>query len=367
LAILLTFPLHCLFLLFVIVITFYNHLHAQHQGKFEMFRGELVPCFEVPARVDHVLAELKARKLGTILPPEPFDDSALKGVHSQRYLDFLAGAWDEWVALDPANAEHDALPSVWPVRSLRSDVLPANFAARMGLFSMDAGTPLTDGTWDAARAGADCALSAALAVAGGERAAFALTRPPGHHAGADFFGGYCFLNNAALAAQALRDQGLERVAILDIDYHHGNGTQAIFYERSDVYFTSIHGDPHTEYPFYLGYADELGAGSGLGFNRNWPLPRGTSFAAWSATLQQALAGIAEFGAQALVVSLGMDTFVGDPISGFTLQSADYLQVGQDLAKAGLPTVFVFEGGYAVAEVGVNAVNVLQGFEQAANS
>jgi acetoin utilization deacetylase AcuC-like enzyme len=348
------------------MITYFNHLHSQHQGKLEMFRGELVPCFEVPARVDHVLAELKKRKLGAILPPEPFDDSALKGVHSQRYLDFLAGAWDEWVALDPANAKRDALPSVWPVRTLRSDVLPANFAARMGLFSMDAGTPLTDGTWDAARAGADCALSAALAVAGGERAAFALTRPPGHHAGADFFGGYCFLNNAALAAQALRDQGVERVAVLDIDYHHGNGTQAIFYERADVYFTSIHGDPHTEYPFYLGYADELGAGAGLGFNRNFPLPRGTGFDAWLVTLQQALSGIAEYGAQALVVSLGMDTFVGDPISGFALQSADYLQVGAALTQAGLPTVFVFEGGYAVAEVGVNAINVLQGFDQAAH-
>jgi len=345
------------------MLTYYNHLHSDHEGKVEMFRGALVPCFEVPARVDRVLAELKKRKLGTVLPPNPFDDSALLGVHSQRYLDFLRDAWDDWVALDPANAKRDALPSVWPVRTLRSDVLPANFAARMGLFSMDAGSPLTDGTWDAARAGADCALSAALAVAGGKRAAFALTRPPGHHAGADFFGGYCFLNNAALAAQALREQGLERVAILDIDYHHGNGTQAIFYERADVYYTSIHGDPSTEFPFYLGYADELGAGAGLGFNRNWPLPRGSGFEVWHATLQQALQGIAEFGAQALVVSLGLDTFVGDPIAGFTLQTPDYLQVGADLARAGLPTVFVFEGGYAVADVGVNAVNVLEGFER----
>ena len=345
------------------MLTYYNHLHSEHEGKVEMFRGALVPCFEVPARVDRVLAELRKRKLGAIVPPESFVDSALLRVHSQRYLDFLAGAWDEWVALDPANAKRDALPSVWPVRTLRSDLLPTNFAARLGLFSMDAGTPLTDGTWDAARAGADCALSAAQAVAGGERAAFALTRPPGHHAGADFFGGYCFLNNAALAAQALRDQGVQRVAILDIDYHHGNGTQAIFYERDDVYFTSIHGDPSTEYPFYLGYADELGAGAGLGFNRNWPLPRGSDFEVWRATLQQALQGIAGFGAQALVVSLGLDTFAGDPISGFTLQSPDYLLVGQDLAQAGLPTVFVFEGGYAVAEVGVNAVNVLAGFDQ----
>ena len=345
------------------MLTFYNPHHALHQGKLEMFRGQLVPCFEVPDRVDHVLAELRRRPIGPVLPPQAFDDQALTRIHSPRYLDFLRTAWDEWVALDPANAARDALPSVWPVRTLRSDVLPANFSARMGLFSMDAGTPLMSGTWAAARAGADCALSAAQAVAGGEHAAFALTRPPGHHAGADFFGGYCFLNNAALVAQQLRAQGFERVAVLDIDYHHGNGTQAIFYERPDVFFTSLHGNPHTEYPFYLGYADELGAGAGLGANRNFPLPRGTGFAVWRDTLAQALQGIQAFGAQAMVVSLGLDTFEGDPISGFTLRSADYLQVGADLATVGLPTVFVYEGGYAVAEVGVNAVNVLQGFEQ----
>jgi len=347
------------------VITFYNHLHARHQGKLEMFRGELVPCFEVPARADHVLAELERRKLGAVQQPMAFADAALVSVHTARYLDFLAHAWDEWVALDPANATHDALPSLWPVRGFRTDVLPANFSARMGLFSFDAGTPLMAGTWVAARAGADCALSAAQHVAGGARTAFALTRPPGHHAGVDFFGGYCFLNNAALAAQHLRGQGLARVAVLDIDYHHGNGTQAIFYERPDVLFTSIHGDPHTEYPFYLGYADELGAGAGLGFNHNLPLPRGTGFTVWREALRQALRGVARFRADALVVSLGLDTFDGDPVAGFKLQSEDYLQVGAAIAGAGLPTVFVFEGGYAVAAVGRNAVNVLEGFEQQA--
>ena len=188
---------------------------------------------------------------------------------------------------------------------------------------------------------------------------------PSPHAGADFFGGYCFLNNAALAAQHLRHQGCQRVAVLDIDYHHGNGTQAIFYQRADVYFTSIHGDPHTEYPFYLGYADERGAAAGLGCNRNFPLPRGTGFTVWREALDQAVQGLARFGAQALVVSLGLDTFDGDPVAGFGLQSDDYLTVGSDLAKAGLPTVFVFEGGYAVAALGVNAVNVLQGFQHAA--
>ena len=230
---------------------------------------------------------------------------------------------------------------------------------------MTQGSPLTAGTWAAARCGANCALAAARAVAGGARSAFALTRPPGHHAGPDFFGGYCFLNNAAIAAQSLRDAGVERVAVLDIDFHHGNGTQAIFYDRADVFFASVHGDPRTEYPFYLGHADERGEGAGAGCNLNLPLPRGTGFAAWRDALVAALKDIAAFKAGALVVSLGLDTFEGDPVAGFGLHSPDYLRIGEDLAAANLPTVFVFEGGYAVAEVGVNAVNVLEGFEQRA--
>jgi len=344
--------------------TFYNHLHAQHQGKVEMFRGALVPCFEVPARADHVLAELQRRQLGAVLEPQAFDEAALTAIHSPRYLRFLATAWDQWVALDAANADKDILPSVWPTRTFRTDIEPDNFAAKVGLYSYDAGTPFTSGTWVAARAGAHCALSAAQAVLAGDRAAFALSRPPGHHAGADFFGGYCFLNNAALAAQHLRNAGMHKVAVLDVDYHHGNGTQAIFYDRPDVYFASIHGDPRTEYPFYLGHADETGSGAGWGANLNLPLPRGTDYATWAQALETALAGIARFGADALVVSLGMDTFEGDPISGFKLKTDDYLRIGERLAKAGLPTVFIFEGGYAVEEVGVNAVNVLQGFTAA---
>ena len=326
-----------------------------------MFRGALVPCFEVPARADYVLAEIQNRKLGTVLPPQAFDETALTGIHSPRYLQFLASAWDQWVALDPAHVDKDILPSVWPTRTFRTDIEPDNFAAKVGLYSYDAGTPFTSGTWAAARMGADCALSAAQQVVQGDRAAFALSRPPGHHAGADFFGGYCFLNNAALAAQHLRNAGMAKVAVLDIDYHHGNGTQAIFYDRPDVFFASIHGDPRTEYPFYLGHADETGAGAGQGANLNIPLPRGTDFARWSEGLEHALQAVSRFGADSLVVSLGVDTFEGDPISGFTLKSADYLAVGQRLAAAGLPTVLVFEGGYAVADVGVNAVNVVAAF------
>jgi len=344
---------------------FYNEHHPLHHGRHEMFRGALVPCFEVPARADYVLQELQARKLGTILSAPDVELEVVERIHASRYLRFLSTAWDEWIALAPDNAQRDALPSYWPIRTFRSDVLPASFPARMGLFSFDAGSPITSGTWTAARQGASCAVAGARVLLQGERSAFVLTRPPGHHAGHDFFGGYCFLNNAAIAAQALRDGGLARVAVLDIDYHHGNGTQAIFYARSDVFFASVHGDPLTEYPYYLGYADERGEGDGVGCNLNLPLPRGTGFPRWREALAEALRAIGGFGAEALVVSLGLDTFAGDPIAGFTLASDDYLHVGEDLAAAGLPTLFVFEGGYAVAEVGVNAVNVLQGFEQRA--
>lgn len=346
------------------MLTVHNPDHHLHQGRHEMFRGRLVPCHEVPQRLDHVLQELQRRPLGELRTPDDTGlDAALAAVHAPRYLAFLARAWDDWVALDPANAALDALPSVWPVRGFRSDVEPDNFAARMGLYSFDAGTPLTAGSWAAARSGAACAMTAALAVArGDQRSAFALSRPPGHHAGADFFGGYCFLNNAAVAAHTLRAAGFARVAVLDVDYHHGNGTQSIFYERADVMTVSVHGDPRTEYPFYLGHADERGAGAGDGANLNLPLPRGTTFGTWRQALAQGLAALQAFAPQALVVSLGVDTFEGDPISGFQLRSADYLDVGRDIARGhgALPTVFVFEGGYAVGEVGVNVVNVLQG-------
>lgn len=351
----------------------HNPLHAAHHGRHEMYRGRLVPCHEVPARVDHVMAELQRRDFGTRRVPDALAadetgfDALLARIHQPRYLRFLAAAWDEWVALDPANAALDALPSVWPVRGFRADLEPANFAARMGLYSFDAGTPLTAGSWAAAREGARCAVLAAQAVGApraAQRSAFALTRPPGHHAGPDFFGGYCFLNNAALAAQALRDLGHARVAVLDVDYHHGNGTQTVFEARADVLTVSIHGDPRTEYPFYLGHADERGRGEGEGFNLNLPLPRGTGVDGWLAALHQALDRIARFEPGALVVALGVDTFEGDPISGFRLRSVDYPRIGAAIASLRRPTVFTFEGGYAVAEVGVNAVNVLEGFESA---
>lgn len=343
------------------MIVFFSPEHRRHAPAFEFFRGERVPCFETPARAEGVRHELAAR--GHELRAPSIDSSAvLDRVHTPRYLAFLASAWAQWLALDPANAASQPFPSVWPVRTLRSDIEPANFTAKLGLYSMDNGSPVVAGTWAAAKAAADGAASAAALLRNGERAAFCATRPPGHHAGADFMGGYCFLNNAAVAAEALRMNGCARVAILDVDYHHGNGTQSIFYGRADVLFASLHGDPVTEYPFYLGHADETGEGEGEGFNLNLPLPAGSAVADWFAALDMACARIARFSAEALVVSLGLDTFEGDPISKFRLRADDFTRIGARIAALGCPTVFVLEGGYAAAEMAINAANVVAGFE-----
>jgi acetoin utilization deacetylase AcuC-like enzyme len=348
------------------MLTFYNAAHTQHAAQFEIFRGDKVPAFEKPERAAWVAERLAARE-HPLRPPGADATAVIHQVHSARYVRFLQTAWQQWLALDPANAQREAFPSVWPVRSLRSDVEPDNFTGKLGLYSMDNGAPMLAGTWAAVKGGADAAHSAALAVASGEaQAAFCLSRPPGHHAGADFMGGYCFLNNAAVAAQTLLNQGFKRVAVLDVDYHHGNGTQSIFYERNDVLFVSIHGDPRTEYPFYLGHADERGAGPGMGFNLNLPLPAGSSAPRWFAALAQACQAIADSGAEALVVSLGLDTFADDPISSFALQATDFTQLGVVLAGLGLPTVWVFEGGYATAALAVNTVNVLEGFDACGN-
>jgi acetoin utilization deacetylase AcuC-like enzyme len=335
-----------------------NPHQAEHCPEFEYFRGRKVPCFEMPSRAEFVQEALAGAGY-CIEAPESFADEVLYAVHSRRYVDFLRGAWAEWQG---SGNEGDAFASVWPIRGMRVDHTPQNFAARLGMFSFDTGTPLCAGTWQAARAGADCAATAASWLSAGESSAFVLTRPPGHHAGPEFFGGYCFLNNAAIAAQALRERGAARVAVLDVDFHHGNGTQEIFYQRGDVLYASIHGDPSTEYPFFLGHADETGAGAGFGCNLNLPLPASSSTANWFAALEVALRRIVDFGAEALVVSLGLDAAEVDPISKFKLQTADFTQLGRRLRAVGLPTLFVLEGGYAVAAIGENARASVEGFE-----
>ena len=345
--------------------TIYNHHHAAHAATHEFFRGKWVPAFEVPARADFMLAAVQAANLGPLLPPVDHGLAPLARVHAPAYLRFVAGAWAEWQAL---GGQGDAFPAVWPVRSLRSDVEPASFAARMGLYSMDSGTPLTSGAWEASYWGAQATLTGLDLLLGGEcgaaQAAYVLTRPPGHHAGADFFGGYCFVNNVAVAAQAALDAGRQRVAILDVDYHHGNGTQAIFYARDDVFYASVHGDPQTEFPFFLGHADETGMGAGLGFNANFPLPAGANNEAWFAALEAALHRVRAYAPDLLVVSLGVDTYAGDPISHFKLDRPEFTRLGQALATLDLPTLLVQEGGYATEAIGLNVLAVLQGFEPA---
>jgi acetoin utilization deacetylase AcuC-like enzyme len=335
----------------------HSPLHALHDGGMELHRGELVPCFEMPSRVDHILAAI-ARAGWKVDGPRDYDDAVLAGVHDMDYLAFLRGAYDAWRA---EGRDGFMLPGAFPARGMRRDRVPTGLHARLGYYAFDAGSPIVAGTWQAARAAAHCALTAADLVASGERSAYALCRPPGHHAGRGMFGGYCFLNNAALAAQRLRDAGMPRVAVLDVDYHHGNGTQDIFWERGDVSFVSIHGDPETEYPFFLGHADERGAGPGEGCNHNFPLPRGTDWTRYSATLDEALRRIDAHAPQALVVSLGVDIFEGDPISSFRLGAGDFPKLGTRIAALGLPTVLVQEGGYAVAEIGDNVAAVLEAF------
>ena len=345
------------------MISFFSNLQEHHAPQHEFFRGERVPCFESPSRASFVITELRARG-HEIRSPEIDSWGFLNQVHTTRYLAFLQTAWAQWLAVDPANGTSQPFPAIWPIRSLRDDREPDNFTAKLGLYSMDNGTPLVAGTWAAAKAGADAAASAAGLLCTSQRAAFCATRPPGHHAGADFMGGYCFLNNAAVAAQALLAGGCTRVAILDVDYHHGNGTQSIFYDRADVLVVSVHGDPRTEYPFYLGHADEVGIAHGTGFNLNLPLPAGTTAENWFRALEVACARVQAHGADALVVSLGLDTFAGDPISKFALLSPDFSRLGERLRRLGLPTIFILEGGYAARELGVNAANVLEAFEAA---
>lgn len=241
--------------------------------------------------------------------------------------------------------------------------VPKDIDGRLGYYSFAAETSITEGTWDAACASANVALTAQALVANGEPAAFALCRPPGHHAHADLLGGYCFFNNAAISAQAFRDQGAKRVAILDVDFHHGNGTQAIFYQRSDVLTISLHGDPDLVFPHFLGFEDETGEGDGNGYNQNLVYPPGTPFEVWREGLETACQRITEYQPEALVIALGVDTFEDDPISFFKLTSADYLLMGERLAKLNLPTLFTMEGGYDVDAIGVNVVNVLKGFER----
>jgi acetoin utilization deacetylase AcuC-like enzyme len=340
------------------MITVYSQEHLLRHPRTELSGGELVRPHECPERAQFVLDRVREQRLGAVIEPVRYGEAPLLRVHDAQYLEFLEHAWSDWVA---AGHRGEAIPDCWPARRM-TQRRPNSITGKLGFYAMAGETSISAGTWEAARAAADVALTAAAHLKDGQRAAFALCRPPGHHAARDLYGGYCFLNNAAVAAQFLRDGGAERVAILDVDFHHGNGTQDIFYERPDVLFVSLHAHPADAFPYFSGYEDESGSGPGYGFTYNLPMPAGTEFAAWRSALQSALRRIAEFRADALILSLGVDTFIEDPISSFRLGSEDFSAYGRMIGACGLPTLFVLEGGYAVREIGVNAVNVLEGFE-----
>lgn len=330
---------------------FFDPRQLAHAPAVELHNGGFVPYAEKPAR-----AEAVAAAVGPLEPAVDHKEAPLRAVHEPAYVDFLKTAHADWRAAGRAG---DAGGYAWPVVRRRPLALD-RIDARLGAYSFDASSPIAAGTWEGAYWSAQTALTALDGVLAGERAAFALCRPPGHHAGRDYLGGYCHLNNAAIAAETATRAG-RRVAILDIDYHHGNGTQDIFYERGDVLFVSLHADPRTDYPYYWGHADEAGEGEGEGATLNLPLPRGTDLAAYLPALDKALAAIAAFGADLLVISYGADTYAGDPISFFRIETADYAVMARRIAALDLPSLVVMEGGYAVDALGANTASFLSGF------
>ena len=341
------------------MLTVYSAKHLLHGGLLEPGPDSWLPGAERPERVAGVLAAINRAVLGEIIKPDHFDDSYLTAVHGSDYVRFLESAWADWTA--SGNEGSIARPFAFVVDGFRG-MHTESIYGRLGRYAFDIYAPIVAGTWQAVRASADVALTAAQRIAIGERSAFAACRPPGHHAGIETAGGYCYLNNCAIAAQAFITDFGKRVAILDVDYHHGNGTQSIFYDRSDVLTISLHADPTFEYPYFLGYADEQGVGDGLGFNRNYPLPFETAWPEYCDALMDSLQRIQNYSPDVVIVALGLDTFVGDPTTRFGIQSDDYSEMGRIIGALNAPILTVLEGGYAVDAIGKNTVKFLTGLD-----
>ncbi|MBM4422838.1 MAG: histone deacetylase family protein [Chloroflexi bacterium] len=341
---------------------YYSEAHREHNPPFEVFEGGIqVPVFECPERMDRILGALRHSGWADIMPPEDVGLDPILAVHNADYIEYLRTAFDDWQRdggeLGARYASPVLIPAAFPPR--RSAGKPRSIGARAGYYTMDLSAPIVAGTYRAAVESAQCAVSAAKAVAAGERVAYALCRPPGHHAGRDYCGGYCYLNNASIAARWLSLIG--KVAVLDIDYHAGNGTQDIFYESADVLTISIHANPATHYPSFMGYADEIGEGIGRGRHRNFPLPSHTGDADYLRAFGEALELIRNFSPRALVVSAGMDIHVGDPLGDFDVTTEGIGEIGRRIVALGLPTVVAQEGGYNTDALGANVVSFLSAF------
>lgn len=336
---------------------FWDPMQARHAPRFFLQRGQLRANLEVPARAEALLAGCHALGLAPEMPPA-IARAALERVHTPDYLDFLRDGPAHWAALADAGPEMVANVHPSPEMLAQGGQHGGSLVGRLGWFTADTSCPIGPDTWPAARAAAACALAAADEAAGG-RNAYALARPPGHHAYAARAGGHCYLNNAALAAERIRARGAARVAILDIDSHHGNGTQGIFWDRGDVLFASVHGDPRGYYPWYVGYPDEVGSGAGEGCTLNLPLPRGAADAAWLEAIGAGLDAIRRFRADALVLSLGFDASEHEPLAFLSVSDTGFAQAGAMIAALRLPAAIIQEGGYDLARLGQRLGQLLE--------
>jgi acetoin utilization deacetylase AcuC-like enzyme len=336
----------------------------RHEPDGEVWLGVWDAGTEVPQRAVVLLDALRSAG-AEITPARAHDDAVLLAVHDAALIEHLATVWAEWetAGYPSEHGRRRVVPYVFPTAGLLSGLplrSPAAIHGRVGRFCYDTMTLIGPGTWPAIRAAADAALTAAELVTAGAPAAYALCRPPGHHAGPAGYGGSCYLNNAAIAAGALRRSGAARVAVIDLDAHHGNGTQAIFYGRGDVYVGSLHVDPGAGwFPHYVGYAAERGTGNGVGANRNLPLAPGSGDAAWLAAVDVLCGEVRAHGPDAIVVSLGLDAAASDPESPLHVSADGYRQATTRIGALG-PTVVVQEGGYDLAVLGTLAVAALAG-------
>ena len=327
---------------------FWDPIQLGHAPRFFLIRGQVRPHFEVPARAEVLLDACRALRLEIVAPP-PVQPGVLQAVHTPDYLEFLRTAAARWAALPDAGPE--VLPNTHPSPEMLANRghIPEGLAGQVGWYTADLACPIAAGTWEAAIAAAAGAVAAADAASAGN-SAYALARPPGHHAYPARAGGHCYLNNAALAAERLLANGARRVAVLDIDSHHGNGTQGIFWDRADVLFVSVHGDPSNYYPWYTGHADEQG-GIASGCNVNLPLPIGTGDEGWLAAIGTGIAAVRRFGADALVVSLGFDASRDEPLNALSVTEDGYARAGAAIGALHLPTAIVQEGGYNLTVIG----------------
>ena len=340
------------------MITVFDDTQRSHAPREFIVSGKPQPIPERPERIDMLMEGVRRIAGPIVAPPEIFGDT-IALVHERRYIQFLSTLHERWRRI-PDAAETPS-PNVFALG--RANLPPAGYpesvVGQCGWHLGDGSCPVTPHTWEAARASAATAAHGARLVLGGERIAYALCRPPGHHAAADMAAGFCYFNNAAIAAALLTEAG-RRTAILDIDVHHGNGTEAIFYDRADVLTVSIHAHPKRFYPFFWGYAEETGRGEGEGFNLNLPLERGTAITPYRAALEAALTRIADFAPDVLVLAAGLDIAVDDPFRGFAIATPDFEVIGRDIAQLGKPMLVVQEGGYPSPNLGPNLASLLKG-------